>query len=250
MVTVFHKGKRQSGLLKNALRLSWNLVNSQSYYPVGIFKEEYPDLICNFQIIIESPGDEYETRGLKTINKNLSELLENESLADIKFVFGDEHIAAHSAIIGASSPVFAAMFEGGRFQEGQTRTVNIEDIDSRVFRKLLQFLYTGSSGSSKQDPSDDLQALFLAADKYQVDALKDICEQFLIHQLAIDNVLHLLVWAHLYGAGRLKEAAVTYIVKERYRVWKLTEWTEFSKSYADLFYLACNRMVHYSCGSV
>ena len=127
MVTVFHKGKRQSGLLKNALRLSWNLVNSQSYYPVGIFKEEYPDLICNFQIIIETPEIDYETKGLKAINNNLSKLLGNESLADIKFVFGDDKVPAHSAIIAASSPVFAAMFEGGRFKEGQTRTVNVED---------------------------------------------------------------------------------------------------------------------------
>ena len=250
MVTVFHKGKRQSGLLKNALRLSWNLVNSQSYYPVGIFKEEYPDLICNFQIIIETPEIDYETKGLKAINNNLSKLLGNESLADIKFVFKDDQVPAHSAIIGASSPVFAAMFEGGRFQEGQTRTVNIEDIDSPVFRKLLQFLYTGSSGSSKQDPSDELQALFLAADKYQVDALKDICEQFLIHQLAIDNVLHLLVWAHLYGAEKLKETAVKYIVEERSQVWKLKEWAELGRNYFDLFFLICNQIVPYSSDSV
>ena len=61
------------------------------------------------------------------------------------------------------------MIEAGRFKEGHAR----EDIDSRVFRKLIQFMYTGSSGSSKQDPSDLLQSLFLAADKYQVDALKE-----------------------------------------------------------------------------
>ena len=131
----------------------------------------------DFQIIIEIPDDEYETRGFKFINYNLSELLENGLFTDIKFIFKDEHIAAHSVIIAASSPVFAAMFEGERFKEGQTRTVNVEDIDSRVFRKLLQFLY---SGISTKDPSDVLQALYSAADKYQVDALKEICEEFLI----------------------------------------------------------------------
>ena len=172
--------------------------------------------------------------------------MEKDSLADVKFVFKDNQVLAHSAIIAASSPVFATMFEGGRFKEGQTRTVNIEDIDSKVFRKLLRFLYTGSSGSSKQDPSDTLQALFLAADKYQVDALKEICEECLIHQLAIENVLHLLVWAHLCGAEKLKDAAVTYIVQERYRVWQLKELEELSKNYADLFYQVCNQMVHYS----
>ena len=244
MVTVCHKGIRQEGLLRNDLRLWWFFgITQDNDNLVTVFQEEYPNNSCNFQIIIETPGDEYEARGLKFINNNLSKLMENESLADIQFVFKDDRMAAHSAIVAASSPVFAAMFEGGRFKEGQTRTVNIEDIDSRVFRKLLRFLYTGSSGFSKQDPSDVLQALFLAADKYQVDALREICEECLIHQLAIENVLHRLVWAHLYGAEKLKETAVTHIVKQRKEVWQLKEWVELSKNYTDLFYQVCNRMV-------
>jgi BTB/POZ domain len=247
MVTVFHKGIRKEGLLRNALRLTWpirNVLNPQTGFKnaVAVFQEEYPDNICNFQIIIEIPDDEYETRGLKFINKNLSELLENGLFADIKFVFEDDHIAAHSTIIAASSPVFAAMFESGRFKEGQTRTVNIEDIDSRVFRKLLQFLYTGSSGSSRHEPSDVLQSLYLAADKYQVDALKEICEQCLICQLEIENVLYHLVWADLYGVEKLKEAAITHMVKHRNRIWQMKEWEDFNRKYPDLFYEVCQQM--------
>jgi hypothetical protein len=140
MVTVFHKGIRQNGLLKNELHLWWTLDDTLNKSVDLIFAEEYPDSICNFQIIIEMPGDDYETKGLQVIQNNLSQLLGKESLADIEFVFKDDQVPAHSAIIAASSPVFAAMFQDGRFKEGQTRTVNIEDIDSRVFRKLLQFL--------------------------------------------------------------------------------------------------------------
>ena len=175
--------------------------------------------------------------------------MEKDSLADVKFVFKDDQVLAHSAIIAASSPVFAAMFEGERFEEGQTRTVNVEDIDSQVFRKLLQFLYTGRSGISFKDPSDVLLALFLAADKYQVDALKEVCEECLICQLELENVLPLLVWAHLCGVEKLKDAAVTYIVQDRYQVWKLQEWGELSRTHTDLFYQVCNEMVHYSCDS-
>jgi hypothetical protein len=219
LVTVFHNGIQRNGLLINALQLSWKNEKTKAN-TVETFRQLHPDLICNFQIIIEIPGDEYEAKGLKFIQNNLSKFLEKESLADVKFVFKDDQVPAHSAIIAASSPVFAAMFESGRFK-GQTKTVNIIDIDSRVFRKLLQFLYTGSSGSSNKDPSDELQALFLAAGKYQVDALKEICEECLVFKLTIEDVLPLLIWAHLYGAEKLKDSAVTYAVQERYRVWKL-----------------------------
>jgi speckle-type POZ protein len=245
MVIVFHKGIRKEGLLRKDLQLWWSLGRALNKSAGVVFQEQYPDSSFNFQILIETPDDDHETKGLKFINNNLSKLLDNKSLADIQFVFKDDQVPAHSAVIAASSPVFAVMFEGGRFKEGQTRTVDIEDIDSRVFRKLLQFLYTGSSGSSKKDPSDVLQALFLAADKYQVDALRDICEECLICQLKIENVHHLLVWAHLYGAEKLKEAAVAHIVKERHQVWKLKEWEELSKNNTDLFFQICNRMFHY-----
>jgi hypothetical protein len=149
MVTVFHKGVRKEGLLGNELQLLWSLGRAVNKSAGAVFQEQYPDGNCNFQILIESAGDDHETRGLKFIQNNLSKLLEKESLADIQFVFKDDQVPAHSAIIAASSPVFAAMFEAGTFQEGQTRTVNIEDIDIRVFRKLLQFLYTGSSALLK-----------------------------------------------------------------------------------------------------
>jgi speckle-type POZ protein len=244
-VTAVYTGIQRNGLLINALQLSWKNNNTSKANAVETFRQLHPDLICNFQIIIEIPGDEYEAKGLKFIRNNLSKFLGNESFADIRFVFKDDQVPAHSAIIAASSPVFAAMFEGERFKESQTRTVDIEDIDSRVFRKLLQFLYTGSSGSTKRDPPDELQALFLAADKYQVEALREICEEYLICQLKIESVIPLLVWAHQYGAENLKYAAVAYAGQERYRVWKLEEWEELSRTHTDLLYQVCNQMVHY-----
>ena len=103
MVTVCHKGIRQEGLLRNDLRLWWFFGKTQNDNPVTVFQEQYPNNNCSFQILIESPCDDYEAKGLKFINNNLSKLLDKESLADIQFVFKDDHIAAHSAIVTASS---------------------------------------------------------------------------------------------------------------------------------------------------
>lgn len=50
----------------------------------------------------------------------------------------------------------------------------------------------------------------------EVDALKEICENCLIRQLEMENVLGHLERDYLYGACTLKETAFNYIVKERY----------------------------------
>jgi len=88
------------------------------------------------------------------------------------------------------------------------------------------------------------EQLFLAADKYQVDFLKNQCEDSLISKLAVDNVIHCLVLGHLYSAPKLQEAAVDCLVVNHHEVWKRQDWKELSKSYTDLFFTVCDRMVN------
>jgi BTB/POZ domain len=73
----------------------------------------------------------------RAIFSNLSKLLDTGANADVHFVFKESTIAAHSSVIAASSPVFAAMFQQGKFREAHTKTVDIEDVDPGVFRQLL-----------------------------------------------------------------------------------------------------------------
>ena len=56
----------------------------------------------------------------------------------------------------------------------------------------------------------------------------------------MENALHHLAWAYLYGAEKLKDAAVAHIVKGQYRVVNFKEWINFSKKYPDLFNLQPN----------
>lgn len=62
------------------------------------------------------------------------------------------------------------MFQQGKFKESSTKLVEIEDVDPHVFRQLLKFLYAGQVPELKN--ADVMEPLFLAADKYQADALK------------------------------------------------------------------------------
>ena len=59
----------------------------------------------DFQISIEIPEDDHEAKGLKFIENIFYELVEKGSLADIKFVFKDDHMTSHSVIVAASNSV-------------------------------------------------------------------------------------------------------------------------------------------------
>ncbi len=213
-------------------------------YPSVIdqYEYHYPLNSCNFQLIIEYPSPKKPVEAESVILRNLSKLLDNDSNADINFTIQNHKIAAHSAIISASSPVFAAMLEHGKFKEGLTKTVEIDDINVEVFKQLLQFLYTGVAPD--YDSPAITEQLFLAADKYQVDFLKNQCEDSLISKLTVENVIHCLVLGHLYSAPKLQEAAVDCLVINRHEVWKQQDWKELSKSYTDLFFTVCDRMVN------
>jgi BTB/POZ domain len=52
-----------------------------------------------------------------------------------------ETIGTHLVIVASASPVMAAMFEPGKFKEGNDITAHINDTEPEVFRQMLRFLY-------------------------------------------------------------------------------------------------------------
>ena len=133
------------------------------------------------------------------------------------------------------------MLEEDKFKEGRTKTVKDDDIDPVVFKEMLRYLYTGRAPNLDED--EMTEPLFLAADKYQIDALKDCCEQSLIGKLKLETVVSNLVLAHLYTAPQLLEASLKFLVSRKTEVWIRPEWKELMKTYPDLFFLASHRMV-------
>ena len=55
--------------------------------------------------------------------------------------------------------------------------VKVPDVEPEIFRGLLRFLYSGLAPENVTDKALDL---LLAADKYGVDGLKQICEEKLL----------------------------------------------------------------------
>ena len=73
--------------------------------------------------------------------------------------------------IGPRSDVFNVSLSQTGFVEGQTRRIEIKDIDIDVLRQLIKFIYT-----DKFEIEDtNLSALFTAADRFNVPMLRAKC---------------------------------------------------------------------------
>ena len=91
----------------------------------------------------------------------LGNLIDTGLLSDVSLTLADKtDFKAHKAILAARSPVFRAMFEH-EMEERKNGRVQISDVESDVFKEMLQFVYTGKT-SKLEEMAPELLA---AADK-------------------------------------------------------------------------------------
>ena len=193
-----------------------------------------------FQLTLEFKDTSF-AEGERHVLTHLSKLLDTQSMADVTFVVKKEKIGAHSAIVLSGSPVICAMLENGNFKEGRTKVVQVEDIEPPIFKEMLRYLYTGKA--PKVDEDEMTEPLFLAADKYKIGTLKDLCEQSLISKLNVQDVAYYLVLAHLQSAPQLLEASLKFLEEHKKEIVDRAEWKQLNKNYPDLFFLATHRMM-------
>ncbi|RLM61275.1 hypothetical protein C2845_PM14G05680 [Panicum miliaceum] len=130
------------------------------------------------------------------ITEHLGRLLETGVGADVTFIVDGEILAAHKLVRATRSPVFMAEFLGP-MKEAKETHVAIEDMRSDAFRALplLHFIYTDSlpdTDDARGDAGTELiQHLLVAADRYDVDRLKLMCENMLCDGLDVWNVAEL-----------------------------------------------------------
>jgi uncharacterized protein (DUF2249 family) len=141
--------------------------------------------------------------------------------------------------VTSASSVLAAMLEPKKFKEGTSKTVVIDDEEPEVFNQLLQYIYTGTFQMKENESIPEL--LFLAADKYLLNGLKNACERTIISKLSLENVFYFLVIAHLHLAPNLLDASLEFLVVHKNEVQELAEWKELEEKYHNLYRMASER---------
>ncbi|CAL4924973.1 unnamed protein product [Urochloa decumbens] len=145
--------------------------------------------------------------------RHFQALLRSGQGADVRFRVEGRTFAAHRCVLAARSPVFSAELYGGMKESVATGVaVEIRDVGSDVFGSLLHFVYTDSLPEQTEEEDASMAPhLLVAADRYDMERLKVICEEKLCHRIEVSTAGNMLVLAEQHGCRRLKEACFEFL---------------------------------------
>jgi RCC1 and BTB domain-containing protein len=135
-------------------------------------------------------------------------LVNDEEFSDVTFLVEDQPVYAHRAILAQRCDHFAAMFRSG-MRESVERMVPIQDISRQVFLLLLEYIYTDSVKIEVEHATE----LYIAADLYQLERLRDMCCTVVRRNLNAENAGPLLQNASESHCHCLKEVCMAYMVE-------------------------------------
>jgi speckle-type POZ protein len=151
------------------------------------------------------------------MQRHFTDLLMAKEGTDVTFEVGGERFAAHRCVLAARSRVFRAELFGP-MREGSTATadaIHVEDMDARVFGIMLAFIYSDSEPKMEKDDDEDAaslwQHLLVAADRYDLQRLKLMCEDKLCGFIDVNTTTAILSLAERHSCDGLKKACYEFL---------------------------------------
>lgn len=125
---------------------------------------------------------------------------------DFKLICSDGmEIPVHRSILAVNSPVFRTMFEAS-MQESESRIAHIDDLNGKVMKEIVNFMYTGIV-----DLLNNHEELLYGAVKYQLVKLKELVMFNIVEHFDYSNVFSFFFIADLYDEKYLMLRCVVYI---------------------------------------
>ena len=132
------------------------------------------------------PGGNEETSTWNYM-EDMANVFDAGQFTDVTIDCQGKMFHCHKAILAGRSPVLEAMFSSN-FKEGMGNKVEVKDIAPDIIEEMLRFIYSGEVWNLKEVAAN----LLVAAEKYQVTDLKNLCEESLCVNITLDNVLDTL----------------------------------------------------------
>jgi RCC1 and BTB domain-containing protein len=134
-------------------------------------------------------------------------LVNDDEFSDVTFVLENEPVYAHRAVLSQRCEHFAAMFRSG-MRETTEKTISIPGLSKRTFLQLLEYIYTDFVKIAVEDAIP----LYVAADLYHLERLRDMCCTVVRRNLNSENSGPLLQTAAQAHCHLLKEVCLQFVV--------------------------------------
>jgi len=142
--------------------------------------------------------------------QDLAGIMERSDSSDFTIKCEERTFPVHRLFLTGRSSVFRAMLNT-EMVEAVKKEVVITDIDPDTVQEMIKFIYTGEL-SGKQV---DLQAIWHAADKYDVNGLKDaICSKMKNEKLRGEDVADMFVISHRHSNEQVKKIALSKLKED------------------------------------
>lgn len=139
--------------------------------------------------------------------QDLKDMVDEEEYSDVTFIVEDKPVHAHRIILAKRCDHFSAMFRSG-MRESVEREIRIPNVSHAVFVLLMEYIYTDSVLIDLEYAVE----LYITADLYQLDRLKEMCMVVLRRNLNGENAAILLQSANDAHCHVLKDICMAYIV--------------------------------------
>ncbi|KAF7038862.1 hypothetical protein CFC21_048967 [Triticum aestivum] len=154
------------------------------------------------------------------IQQDISDLFLSKEGTDVRFMVSGEKFAAHRCVLAARSAVFKTELFGPMKESTVASVIDVEDMEAKVFSALLEFIYTDTLPDMEIDMGEEeggaqealfLQHLLAAADRYDLQRLKALCEEKLCEHIGVVSVTTILALAEQHSCSGLKEVCFEFI---------------------------------------
>ncbi|KAI6226328.1 Protein roadkill-like isoform X2 [Aphelenchoides fujianensis] len=164
------------------------------------------------------------------VNTRFDQKFNDAAYTDVRIVVGDRTFHVYKAFLFLHSDVFRAMFEH-EWKESESNAICVEGIEPEIVEAMLRFMYTGRVENLEQNA----RHLFLAADKYNVDMLRDLNVDHMCAQVALENVVEMLDFSLEHPAlEKLREWALDFAARHYPQLHDRKGWKEFAAEHPPL----------------
>lgn len=162
-------------------------------------------------------------------NNYLKQMFEEQLHADITIETSDGQTFRAAKCILSRSPVFDKMLSNGEWKEAKEGIIKIKDITFDAIYELVRYLYCDEVPKLSEMTLD----LLIAADKYDITGLKEICLRHLTSQISMENFVEIFIHCDHLNISELKKSVIDFIVKNRREMVGSDKWDTL-KLYPDL----------------